>query len=859
MITLLREISFRHWQRSKLRSLLVVLGIALGVALYVATAAANDSLLATYADLVERIAGRAQLSVQGSSLGVPVDLVTQVAEVPGVAHAAAACDISAQAPDFNESLLVLGLDLLGDLHFLPFHVQSGEQRAIADPLSFVNDPSALLLSRRFAQRHGLTTGSELKLLTPTGPRQFHVRGLLDESGVTASFGGQVAVMFLDAAQLSFGRGNYADRIDVALAPGAALERTRAAIRARLGKEYTVERPEQVGGRLRALAAPLQMGLMITGLLAITVGAFLVYNAVGVAVAQRRHEVGTLRALGQTRGGIVGLFMIESALLSVPGSALGLLLGHALARYSVAMTLDTLDAIFVATSQQVPALKPDVIVRAFVAGTIMSMISAYLPARRGTAFDPAVVLRGTAATAIREPPLRLMALIAIALFGLAQVPMFEGTAAGGFMQLLLILAGSVMAAPSFVVGMRALLVPGVEAALGVPGRLGLDYVERTLGRSTVNVLALMVAVGMSFSVSSWLGSFESSLARWASDIGTSDLTVTRGSPLLDRRHLPLAADAAERVAATGGVRNVQRFRMLDELIGDVKVRLMATDLDVFMSECGRRGKGWEVLDGPPLRAADRSGEPSLILSENAAHLLHIRAGDSVNIATPTQGEIAFKVRAVVVDYTSETGAAFIDLKLFHRFWIDDTVDGLLVYVDASYNTDDVASAIRVGLAGSDADGDGGIFVTKSKKVMQQILDTLGHAFTYSGAVEMMTLIIGLLGVIGTMIAAVIDRQPELSLLRAVGATRTQVAAAIVVEAGFLGFCAAAAGILVGMIETQVFFRTLVAAATGWHLQFVFPWSDALRTTGLVVVTTALAGLVPAYRAVQGEVIGAAPSE
>jgi ABC-type antimicrobial peptide transport system permease subunit len=66
-------------------------------------------------------------------------------------------------------------------------------------------------------------------------------------------------------------------------------------------------------------------------------------------------------------------------------------------------------------------------------------------------------------------------------------------------------------------------------------------------------------------------------------------------------------------------------------------------------------------------------------------------------------------------------------------------------------------------------------------------------------------------------------------------------------------------LVGVIETHVFFRTLVATATGWHLQFVFPWSSALRSTLLVVVTSALAGLVPAYRALQGEVVGAPAGE
>jgi putative ABC transport system permease protein len=859
VIALLREISLRHWQRSKLRSLLVVLGIALGVGLYVATEAANDSLLGAYSDMVERIAGRAQLSIQGSGLGVPVDLVANVVEIPGVAHAAATCEINAQAPEYNESLLVLGLDLLGDLHFLPFHVSSGEENAIADPLSFVNDPNALLLSHRFAQRHRLTVGSQIKLLTPDGPKEFHVRGVLDDSGVAASFGGQVAVMFLDAAQVSFGRGTYADRIDVALAPGADLERTRAAIAAHVGKEFTVERPEQVGGRLRSLAAPLEMGLVVTGFLAILVGAFLVYNAVGVAIAQRRHEVGTLRALGETRAGMVSLFMIESALLAVPGSALGLVLGRALAHYSVAMTLDTLDSIFVATSGQMPALQPNLIARAFAAGTAMALVSAYVPARRGTAFDPAIVLRGAASVELTKPPLRLMLLLAIALFGLSFVPMFEGTAIGGFVKLIFILAGAALATPAFVVGMRALLVRGVEAGLGVPGRLGLDYVERTLGRSTINVLALMVAVGMSFSVSSWLGSFERSLARWAGQVGTADLTVTRGSPLLDRRHVPLTGEAVQRVAAIRGVRNIQRFRMVDELIGDIKLRLVATDSDVFLHESEQRQKGWEVVEGRALHVGDLSREPSVILSENAAHLLHVSAGDALRIATPTRGEVAFKVRAVVIDYTSETGTGFIDLGVFHRYWTDDTVDGLFVYVDPARSSDGVADDIRASLGGAAANSGAGIFVTKTSNVEQHILDTLARAFTYSGAVEMMTLIIGLLGVIGTMIAAVIDRQRELAMLRAVGATRAQVATAIVVEATFLGFCAATAGILVGVIETHVFFRTLVATATGWHLQFVFPWSSALRSTLLVVVTSALAGLVPAYRALQGEVVGAPAGE
>jgi putative ABC transport system permease protein len=147
------------------------------------------------------------------------------------------------------------------------------------------------------------------------------------------------------------------------------------------------------------------------------------------------------------------------------------------------------------------------------------------------------------------------------------------------------------------------------------------------------------------------------------------------------------------------------------------------------------------------------------------------------------------------------------------------------------------------------------VLKASALQQHILDTLHRTFSYSRAVELMTLVIALLGVIGTMIAAVIDRRREVSMLRAVGATRAQVAGAIIVEAGFLGLCAALAGVIVGMLECRVFFETLLAAQTGWHLEFVFPWSSALRTGSLVVVTSACAGAIPAWRAVREDIVSA----
>jgi putative ABC transport system permease protein len=858
VLSLLREISLRHWLRSRLRSLLVVLGIALGVALYVATEAAVDSMFAAFNDFVTRISGRADLTIEGSGLGVPGELLPSVSEIEGVAHAAASVEVSVQAVELGESLLVLGLDLLGDPHFLPFSVERGEQNAIEDPLSFVNDPTAILLSKRFALRHGLRQGSSLKLLTSDGPKDFHVRGVLEDSGVGASFGGQLALMYIDAAQVSFARGTYVDRIDVALGPGQDAERVRARLAARVGPELRVERPAQIGTRLRALTEPLQAALWVSGLLALGVGGFLVYNAVGVAIAQRKREVGILRALGVTRAGMIALFMAEAALLALPAIALGLALGVVLSRHSVDLTLDMLNESYASVAKVAPELRFSLVLKALAAGLSMALLSSFFPARRGSALDPAVLLRGAASFEPSPAPVAPMLLAAALVAGLIWLPPLQHGKAGGAIKLALIMLSGSLAAPAFIIALRAILVRPVELTLGVPGRLGLDYVERTLGRSTINVLSLMVAVGMSVSVGGWLSSFERSISEWAGQVGIADLTVTQGSPVLDRRHVPLADGATARVKAVAGVADIQRFRSLDLQRGELKLRLVATDTDIYRRYGAQRGKGWQLASGEPLREGELSGARSILLSENASRLLGVGAGQDLELTTP-KGVVSFQVRAVIVDYTSETGSGFIDLRFYHEYWSDAVVDGLFVYLREHADPEQVASGIRAAMSGERGGASSTVYVLRASAFEQHVLDTLHRTFSYSRSVEWMTLVIALLGVVGTMIAAVIDRRREVSMLRAVGATRGQVAGAIIVEAGFLGLCAALAGVIIGMLECRVFFQTLLAVQTGWHLEFVFPWASALQTAGLVIVTSALSGAIPAWHAVREDIVSAPVGE
>ncbi|MDH5673987.1 MAG: ABC transporter permease [Myxococcales bacterium] len=846
MWTLVRRLSLRHLRAAPLRSGLVVLGIALGVAVVVASRATSDSMLHTFDELVERVSGRAELMVVGNESGVPSDLVAEMAAVPGVAHAAAALEITTSFASDRQPLLILGVDFLGDTHFLPFRSENGDGDVVDDPLLFVNDPSALLITRTLAKRRGLSIDSEVTVLSAGGTTTLTVKGIVEDSGPAASFGGQVAVMFLDAAQVAFARGRLVDRIDVAVTQGHDAAAVAAAVERALAGSARVERPEEVGRRLRELSAPLSDGLALSGLVALLVGVFIIYNAIGIAVTQRRRETGVLRALGVVRRQVVLHFCLEALVLSLLGIGVGLVLSQQLVQATHAQTSEAISRMYAANPSS-PRIGLEHVLWGAGAGLLISFGAAFLPARRGARLAPVSALRGDIESRGGGVPYRALAVAGLLLMGVSWLLAPMGSELTAYLATFGDLAGAAMLAPLLVVVLRRALSGAARGLFGVAGRLGLEYVERDLGRSTVNVLALMVAVSLSVAVSGWLTSFERSIRDWFEQVTAADMAITAGSPIADRTQMPLSPDALEKLQGLEGVEALQPMRMIEQRHGERAFRLVASDTQVYLEQAARRHKPWRVLDGrDPIESDALSEAPRIVLGENAAHQLGLAAGDTMELQTPS-GKVAFEVRAVVVDYSSEIGAGFIDRRYYLESWKDPALDVINVYLKPGATSETVAQKIHQRLGGGDA-----LFVTETTEIREQYLGLVEESFSYTRSLELIVLVIALLGVVGTMVAAVIDRTRQLGILRAVGASRRQVVASMVVESAFLGFCAALIGIAAGAVQCLMFLEILVAKQSGWHLSFIFPYEGAVRIGLLVVLTAAVAGFVPGLRAARLDV-------
>ena len=201
----------------------------------------------------------------------------------------------------GEVLLVLGVDILSDGSVREYR---GPTPELADPLRLLTDPDAILLTEQYARAHGLKSGDPIRLVTPTGLKAVHRAWPPCRRGDARAMDGQVAVLDIAAAQLHLRKARPTGSVDIVLDAEADPARVAAELRRRLPPQVDVERPEARNAQVEQMLGSFQLNLFVLSLIALFVGAFLVYNTMAVSVVRQRRQIGILRSLGVSRRGIL---------------------------------------------------------------------------------------------------------------------------------------------------------------------------------------------------------------------------------------------------------------------------------------------------------------------------------------------------------------------------------------------------------------------------------------------------------------------------------------------------------------------------------------------------------------------------
>ncbi|MEU4557681.1 FtsX-like permease family protein [Actinoplanes sp. NPDC023936] len=653
---------------------------------------------------------------------------------------------------------------------------------------------------------GAEPGERIEVLTARGPETWTVTGTVIDNGHFTGAGSMAGYFVADADAL--GRASGVGLIGLTLT--GSEEQVAAAAQALIGSAGSVLtgsdrdqlEPASVS-RIRWIGAQLLIALVTLGAFATI---FVVSSTCALSAAQRRRELGLLRAVGATPGQVRRMMYAETTLIAlaagVVGAPLGALGAPLLAGPMVETGLEP--AGFTATQQ------PLAMAGAALVGVLAALAGVIVAARRASMIPPLDALREAAVDPRPMPVSRWAAGLLSAAGGgalLAVMPSLPDevkTTAGLGAAMLLITAGAMLSPVLIGPLVRVVAAPWRRSATGMLVREGTLTGVRRVASTAAPVLA---TVGLTVLLTGLIATIEVAAGiDEAAEYPAADLLVPNGTPGLSE-----AAVAAQRGSS----------RLETRVL--ITMGATTTGYDaVGLTQAGERAAG--VADDAAGSAADVPSQAgAVVLNPETASELGVTAGRTLalRLADGTRAELP--VGAV----DPEAEAPVVLPRELVRVHDPDALTSLVVL-------DGPGTAAPGGEVLPVAE-----YVQREVDEESQLVDLflwalIGLSAGYTG-----------IAVGNTLLMATAARRAELRVLRLAGAGRGQVLGVLSVEALLAVGVGAVLGAAVAGLS-MIGVRAALESELGHDIALVIPWGAGTAVTVGCAVVAVLATAVPALR-------------
>ncbi|MDP9444092.1 MAG: ABC transporter permease, partial [Actinomycetota bacterium] len=840
------RISLKNLLARRVRMVLSAFAVVLGVAFVAGSLVFTDTLDRSFDGIVRRSVGDVVVRPHGAggdamtqdSRSVPGELVAMLEKQPGVARA-----------DGNVTALgvfVVGAD--GDV--------VGAQGAPGVAVNHNDAPAAggltgltvhegraprrhgeVALDAVTAERAGYRIGDQVELVTSGSAPSLSADlvGTVQLGGGGGLAGATVSVFDTRTAQDLFYDGNdvYSD-VWVTAEEGVTQRQLRDAVLAVLPPRFDAvtgdSTAEEVAGQFAQAIAFIGTFLLIFAGVSLVVGSFLIVNTFSILVAQRSRELALLRALGASRRQVRGSVLLEALgvglLGATSGLGVGLLLALALKAAFGSFGLDLGDAGLVFAGRTVLA--------SYAVGLLVTVVAAYLPARRASRISPVAALRDD--VAMPESSMRRRAVVGA---GLAVV---GGTAmaAGLFwlsdrqpevvgLGILLVLLGVSSTSP--VLGRPVVALVGLlyRRLFGTIGRLAEQNAVRNPRRTAATASALMIGLALVTMMAVLGQSAKASVDHTVEQQFVADYVVSNALGV------PFSPTVADRIARLPGVRTVARFRWASGEVDGERTFVGAAEPDTFAE-----GLEVELLAGD---LADFRGR-SLLVANDTAQEQGWGVGDAVAVELP-KGERRYHI-AGLFQPSPAVGTSYV-MPLAALVAAGVRPADSYVYIVRGPGSEPAAveRAVRSVVAGLPTVSlkDQAAFAAQQREPIDQLLLLI---YALLG----LAVIIAVLGIVNTLALSVLERTREVGLLRAVGVSRRQLRTMVRLEAVAITVLGAVLGVVLG----SGFGVALMAALADQGIEvIVVPAGRLAAFVVLAGVIGVLAAVAPARRAARLDVL------
>jgi putative ABC transport system permease protein len=832
----------RYLAGRKLRSFLTTLSIVFGALLIFGMNILLPTMLKSFEANLLGAAGQVDVTVTlKTGEAFPRRVLNTVKGLPGIRAAAPLLSRTANIPDgfYGRSsvsaLTFTGIDtrLAQTLH--NYVVQEGR---FLRP----DDPTAVLISASLGDTLGLKLGDKLRLPTTEGSAAMKIVGLLPARTLP---GNEEVLMTLAQAQKLLDLNDRINTIEINLdtTDPAQREAIQQSIAAAVGSDYVLG-GLSTGAEVFASIQTGKVAINLFGVMALIMGGFIIFNTFRTIVAERRHDIGMLRAIGASRGTIVGLILAEGILQGVVGTAIGMGLGYLMGAGLVAALAPTMTK-FIHVQMGAPVIESSLIVLTIALGVGVTLLAGLLPAFSANRVTPLEALRPSSG---ETPPrvARRGAVIGAIMIIVAVLALIAGNPGLIGLGGLLFMVGLVLIAPALVKPIASLFsaLIGVLLARDGVGALAQGNLVRQPSRAAITAsatmigLALIVAAGgVIWSITGgFLGILQRSLG--------SDYLLMPPAVAVWKSNIGANQDLAERLRNVHGVAVVSTLRYAAASINGDAVSLLGIDPLTYPQVASLTFQQGDAASA----FAAMANERALICNGIFAAQAKLKVGDVVALSTPT-GEHPYRIVAVAGDYlNAKVSTAYISqANLQSDFRKNEDV---FIQLNLSPNADTsiVEPQLKAVLAAYPQ-----FKLISGKSYFEenrQLFDATFAAFYILLGVLATPSLIALLN---TLAIGVIERTREIGMLRAIGATQRQVRRMVIIESLLLAAMGTAFGLLGGLYLGYVL--VLGLSTGGFPVTYGFPYAGLVAAVAMGLLFGVLAALVPARQAAHMQIIRA----
>lgn len=837
--------SLRHLRDHWVRALTVLLGIALGAAVFTSVRIAVHATLNSFSRSMEQIAGKGDLTLVRPGGRVPDRLVAALMNLPAVQTASPVLSAYVRTADQESPFLLMGIDPILDRDLRNWSVRSIGSETKTDWLSMVTQPNGLIITGPLGGLLGWREGQRVKMVHSRQTAQFTILGALDTEGLALVEGGRIALCDIATFQEFTGLFGLADRIDVKLTDPEDMDAITS-VEAILPAGVLVQSPSALTVSGRSMIRAYEISLTFLSFISLFVGMFLVFSLVALNAAARRRELAVMRATGASERLLFFLFVGEGAVIGLVGWLLALPLSGLLVKHLLAGVSQTVSMLFVRVQVDQLFLSPWEILLSFGVTLAVAILAALQPAREAMGVPPQEALDIDPSVTLQPGLLRKMAWTGIAflllVYPVTRLPTPPSVSVPGYLAALLLFVGFSLLAPLLLRQVGRLLRQTLFRLGGQPAFLAAGYLKESGVQTAISVGALITAVALFTALVVMIHSFRSTVALWVQQSIAGDLYIRPKLAELNRFRDPLPPSVANTLKKMpDSIQTIPMHRLELRMNGHQHL-FEAMDYHAYAKRSRFVWMGGDIRQ----IEADLSAGKGVVVSEVFANNTGLNAGDRYRVRIRDQ-LLDEPIVGVFRDYRTRGGTVYYSLARYQQRFKDPTWSGVQVNIVAQgRDRSAVFDRVRNALLSCCADS---IEMTEGQKLRLTILRIFDETFAITTVLLLIALVVAALGIATTLAVLVLQRRVQISTIRALGGSASQLRRMIAWEASLIVLVGQGTGLICGFLLSLILIFVVNLQSFGWTFLYVIDWKSLLTALPLIFAAAMLAALPAVKLALQ----------